>query len=583
MKRFIWIVLLIVFARLTFAEAKLGRVKVVRAVDCAGDSECLKLESEINKLSEEVSIRSEANEKNADDMRALQTRVRGLQAQIGQAERDLDELEDDLVIREAAAVVQYKVLAIKTREFYKNLRGKSVLSLLFSSLDAGQINRELNYRSQTQEQDRQIILQMSKEIIGIEVDKASLEDKKGYLSGLSLQLDKQAKFLEGEVAGVSKYIGSLEGKIAALSAKQQAIVSARSGSFITSVGSVPIGSDYNASIAGFEASAPGGYFAIFSFGAYTHRKGMSQYGAKARADEGQSFQNILKAYYGKDPVGKDTGGNISVSGYGDLNFEDYYLMGIAEMPSGWHAEALKAQAVAARTYAYRYKADGKTICTTESCQVFNKGKADNPPESWKNAVQQTRGQVLEDVVTFYSSTSGGYLTTMGWDTTDGSAGGDWTSKAWESKAGSPWFYKSWYRQSYNNSSSDCGRKPWMSEEEMADILNAGLVLKKGEGSGVDTGKILPVTIGSCPIGGQSGDPYSMSDLKSKLSNPVTSISGDPVVTNDGSGNTTQVKFQTNRGEVAFSGAEFKSVINTRAPGYIAIPQSSFAFFNIEKK
>ena len=30
-------------------------------------------------------------------------------------------------------------------------------------------------------------------------------------------------------------------------------------------------------------------------------------------------------------------------------------MGIAEMPSTWPTEALKAQAIAARTYAYRYK------------------------------------------------------------------------------------------------------------------------------------------------------------------------------------------------------------------------------------
>ena len=123
----------------------------------------------------------------------------------------------------------------------------------------------------------------------------------------------------------------------------------------------------------------------------------------------------------------------------------------------------------------------------------------------------------------------------------------------------------------------------MSEEEMADILNAGLILKKGEGSGVDTGRILPVTIASCPIGGQSGDPYSMSELRSKLSNPVTSISGDAVVTNDGAGNTSQVRFQTNRGEVSFTGTEFKEIINARAPGYISVPQSSFAFFNIERK
>jgi len=321
---------------------------------------------------------------------------------------------------------------------------------------------------------------------------------------------------------------------------------------------------------------------VFSFGAYTHRKGMSQYGAKARA-ESQGYEDILDAYYGKRPVDKDTGGNIKVTGYGEMDFETTYLYGIAEMPSDWPENALKAQAVAARTYAYRYKKDGLSICTTEACQVFSKSKSDNVPEAWKKAVNDTRGKVLEDVVTYYSSTTGGYLSTSGWDTTDRSAGGDWTSKAWESKAGSPWFYKAWYRNGYKNSDNACGRKPWLSEEEMADILNSWLVLKKGEGNGVDTGRILPTTIASCSIGGQSGDPYSMSDLRSKLSNPVTSISGKPVLTNDGSGNTTNVKFSTNRGDLNISGSEFKEVFNTRAPGYISIPQKGFAFFNIERK
>jgi len=266
-----------------------------------------------------------------------------------------------------------------------------------------------------------------------------------------------------------------------------------------------------------------------------------------------------------------------------MNFEERYLMGIAEMPSDWPAEALKAQAVAARTYAYRYKVEGKSICTTEACQVFSTSKADNTPEEWKKAVQETRGKVLEDVVTYYSSTSGGYLSTSGWDTTDKSGGGDWTSRAYESIAGSPWFYKAWYRNGYKNSDNSCGRKPWMNEEEMADIINAWLILKKGEGNGADTGRILPVTIGSCAVGGQSGDPYSMSELKSKTNNPVSSISGKPTVTHDGNGNTTNVRFVTNRGEINIPGSEFKEVFNTRAPGYVSIPQKGFAFFNIERK
>ena len=35
--------------------------------------------------------------------------------------------------------------------------------------------------------------------------------------------------------------------------------------------------------------------------------------------------------------------------------------------------------------------------------------------------------------------------------------------------------------------------------------------------------------------------------------------------------------------INISGTDFKRAFNLRAPGYLSIPQSGFAFFNIEKK
>lgn len=535
-------------------------------VDCGNDLSCI--ETQINELTKSLQTNQEA-------ANVIGAKLKSIQAQINTASAKLKLTEANIKDRSEKVSTQYLVLSVKIREMYMRLRSQPLFISLFSSINMGEFRRELAYRQGSNENDKQLILGFVQEIGKLETDKKILEQQKAQLAKLQTELDKQNTVFQ-------KTIKEISSKIAVLSAKQQAIIDARSGSFITGVGSVPIGSDYDASIAGFNSGAPGGSFGVFSFGAYTHRKGMSQYGAKARA-ESQDYETILEAYYGKRPVDKDTGGSIKVTGYGEMDFETTYLYGIAEMPSDWPEPALKAQAIAARTYAYRYKKDGLTICTTEACQVFSKSKSDNVPESWKNAVNNTRGKVLEDVVTYYSSTTGGYLTTSGWDTTDKAAGGDWTTKAWESKAGSPWFYKAWYRNGYKNSDSSCGRKPWLSEEEMADIINSWLVLKNGEGNGADTGRILPVTIRECKVGNQSGDPYSMSELRSKLSNPVTSISGKPVLTNDGSGNTTNVKFSTNRGEINISGSQFKEVFNTRAPGYVSIPQKGFAFFNIERK
>ena len=400
----------------------------------------------------------------------------------------------------------------------------------------------------------------------------------------AVRVDQQAKALRTEVEKVEGFFGEVSGKIGQLSAKQQALLAARSGTFTTSVGEVPLSNIPCSGPPGTPTYCdPGGgnWFAAFSFGAWTHRKGMSQYGAKGRVEAGQSVNDVLQAYYGRTPESRDTGGTILVDGFGALDFENYYLMGIAEMPSSWPMEALKAQAIAARSYAYRYKVEGRSICTTQSCQVFSAGKANSPPDAWRQAVENTRGQVIEGVVTFYSSTAGGYLTTSGWDTTDGQGGPGFATRAWESKAGSPWFYSSWFTSSYSAGSAKCNRShPWLSEEEMADILNAWLVRKSGNDSEVS--RILPVTINQCPIDGGGGDPYSLSELREVANryggafNSVSSVS----VSYSNSGETNSLTFMTNKGSVAIGGSEFKQAFNLRAPGYIAIRSP---LFNIEKK
>jgi len=512
---------------------------------------------------------------------SLEKRINNARYSITVARKEAETLAAKIEEREIDLAFQYQIFAKRIAQQYKKIRTFSPIAVIFASDNAADLTKDLAYRDSVKNQDNQFIKAIGEDIRDLQNDKRKLESDQVTLTALEKQLDEQASFFKIEIDKAKDYQQSLSGQIASLTAKQKAIISARSGSYTTSAGDVPIGSDYDASIAGFKDNAPSGYFAVFSFGAYTHRKGMSQYGANARAKEGQDYKQILRDYYGKEPVSKDTGGDISVQGYPNLNFEEYYLYGIAEMPSSWEKEALKAQAVAARTYAYRYKVEGKTICTTEACQVFSNSKAASPPSAWREAVQETRGMILEDVVTYYSSTSGGYLSTSGWDTTDKSGSGQWTSRAWESKGDSPWFYKAWYRQGYTNSSNSCGRKPWMSEEEMADILNAYLL--RQDPGGADMDRLLPTTIGSCSIGGQSGNPYSMSDLRGLVNNPVTSISGSPLISHNDSGTTTLVKFSTNRGDISMSGSEFKEIFNTRAPGYISVPQSGFSFFNIERK
>jgi len=505
------------------------------------------------------------------EIKNLGNRINALQTGISAAVAKQKRLGLEVADREEKVAEHYVLFGKKIRELYKSIRGSSLLVQILSRMGAGQINREIAYQGTASNVDKQLIVGLSDEILSLETDKKRLEEQKIKLALLQEILNKQADFYKGEVAKAKAYQSDLSGKISSL---QASILAAKSGSFITSVGDSELADDYNASIKGFRESAPSGFFSVFSFGAYTHRKGMSQYGARGRAQNSQDYKVILKAYYGKEPVNKDTGGTINVAGMGNINFEDYYLMGIAEMPSNWHPEALKAQAVAARTYAYRYKIEGKQICTTETCQVFRKSKADNPPNEWKQAVIDTRGQVLEDVVTYYSSTVGAYLTTMGWDTTDGGGGGNFFDKSYEKLGGSPWGYKAWYRQGYAVSGKTCEKdNPWLNNEEFTDLVNAAIVLKNGNDD-----RVTPVST-SC----WSGNPYSYAELRSK--GGVSSVSS--VVVAQGNGETNEVVIN---GSIHLTGREFKKGFNLRAPGYLRIPQGlrfggsvDFEFFNIEKK
>lgn len=525
------------------------------------------LQRQIDELNKARELSVSATKPLEGQLTSLKTQLANIQTGLQNLSSNITRKEKDLKVREDKLVTQQALLYSRVRSYYIRSFMADPLLVIFSNVGSGDIFRELAYRQSATMEDQKVITQVTTEMLDLLTQKEKLEKDKANMAVLQAQVDKNATFLGGEIKKAKDYQTDLSSKIADLSAKQQSILAARSGQFTASIGDSELADDYNASIKGFRESAPSGSYAVFSFGAFTHRKGMSQYGARGRAQAGQDFKAILRAYYGKEPTSKDTGGDIKVAGVGSINFEEKYLYGIAEMPSSWHPEALKAQAVAARTYAYRAKSSGQEICTTEACQVFSKSKADNPPQAWKDAVNATRGQVIEDVVTFYASTHGGFTSTMGWDTTDGSGGSNFVDKSWDKKGGSPWVYKSWYTQGYSSSSDKCGRaNPWLSGEELADIINAAKYRDD---------RVTPVTT-SC----WGGNPYSMTELRDKAGGP-SRVSSVTVI--QGNGTTSEVVFQTDKGEIRLSGSDFKTAFNIRAPGRLSIPQSGFAFFNIERK
>jgi SpoIID/LytB domain protein len=101
-----------------------------------------------------------------------------------------------------------------------------------------------------------------------------------------------------------------------------------------------------------------------------------------------------------------------------LDVEDY-LRGMGEVPAGWPQAALRAQAVAARTYALRAVAAGHPlgydVCDDTRCQVYLGVQAEAP--STAAAARATRGEVITYggnlADTFYSANAGGVTATPG--------------------------------------------------------------------------------------------------------------------------------------------------------------------------
>jgi stage II sporulation protein D len=122
------------------------------------------------------------------------------------------------------------------------------------------------------------------------------------------------------------------------------------------------------------------------------------------------FQFAGTVYRGSAIISARGSGLVVVNA---LDVEDY-VRGVLprEMPSSWEDEALKAQAVIARTYAIsRLNQSGDyDVCATEQCQVYQGASAETPRGNGASAA--TRGFILswqgKPAQTFFHADSGGF-------------------------------------------------------------------------------------------------------------------------------------------------------------------------------
>ena len=537
---------------------------LIKAQDCGTDLQC-----QIDALQREYDALSPAQEKNKQDLASLRNQLSSLDKKIVNFSNLLKKTEIEIRNREEDSAYAKEVFEEKAINQYIRIRNYDPGLLIILSADSATgAFREINFRQRAADEDRKTMDEYGQNLLQLKKDKDTLEKNKQSLTSIKKQVAEKEKFLAGEVAKVEGYLSSL-------TAKQNELAALKSGGFQTSIGDTPPTLEPCSGAPGSSNYCDPGFrpaFAAFSFGA-PHRTGLSQYGAYGRSKSGQSAEQILSAYFQGAELKKDYAvpSTIGVSGYGRISFEDNYLLGIYEVPESWGNnggfEALKAQAVAARSYALSATNNGSgTICASESCQVY---KPQLKSGKWKEAVNATRGWVIlkggSPAPTYYSASTGGYtISQWGWNGIKDTSG-DWPSGAYEKIGSSPWFYKGWYK---SRGGATCNRaNPWLTSGEMADILNSWKVLYGGANG--DKSRIVPV---SC----WGGNPYSKDELIGL--GGFTSVSGISVIYSN-SGFTQTVILQTNNGNINIAGEEFKKAFNLRAPGYTGIKSS---LYNLEK-
>lgn len=547
------------------------------------------LSDELDEITKQINNLTNALNMSITATRPLESHLKNLQAQIADIKQNVQNIEQDVAVKKRNIDIAYKNLAKReqilhkvVREYYINNYYSSPLVILLSASTAAKVTKVLTYQKAITDQDKLIIANIALSIQDLETKKENLENEQVRLTAIKQDLDEQSNKLDQIVQGAKKYQAVLSSQIAELSSRQQQILAQKLGSLNlpTSLGAGPLFCTDDRKIdPGF---SPG--FAFYTFG-IPHRVGMNQYGAYGRAKAGQGHEDILRSYYdGISFETRDPNTRIKVQGNGEMGLEEY-IQRIYEMPNSFHMEALKAQAIAARSYALAYTNNGeREICTTQVCQVF---KPEPKGGDWEQAVKQTEGRVMvregQVITAWYASTAGGYLFTsqdVGWNSrpwtkrmrdTTGDVGSfsDLMEKAYDKE--SPCFYSAQgFRKEYAKSA-------WLKPSEVADIVNVILLARANSSVRehlYQTDKPNPAAT----------DTWNEERVRQELKNtnivPYANVSDISIDWDKSSGQTNSIILSGDAGTTSFDGSEFKNYFNLRAPANIQIVGP---LYNIERR
>lgn len=374
-------------------------------------------------------------ETSLNEQRKALDEIVGKRARVN-AEIAINQQEADLIRQKLEDLEESRKLTILEKEKREIIQNNVVLDSYINwkqtnffrdylSSDSADFMKILTYQATVAGEEQKSIETLGNEIDQIEKDLIESEEQKALynkkLDELSVQynqlqseineLDTKIKANENDMSNYRSQMGAIQSQIDQLTAEQIEIQ--RREAELLKKASKKSGGGTKELITGEI------YFNGIGREIYQgHGVGMSQFGALGAALKGWDYKKILQHYYPNTEIieykGRDT---INVTGYGSISVEDY-VAGAGEVPDYsceeleiefdynniwkcWPEDAIKAQAVAFRSYGLAKTMDGSSICTTAACQVYKGG------ENKRWAADDTAYEVVayegEPISAFYSS------------------------------------------------------------------------------------------------------------------------------------------------------------------------------------
>ncbi len=575
-----------------------------------------------------------------------------------QVETDYKQTNAEIDARKKQIDDKQQQLLVKQTVFYMSTQGGVVF--LFGADSVNELMDRLTYITAYNQSATRQIESLQHEIAQLEAYKNDLKVKKAQIQEEVLDLRKKIVEVEAEYRRLqalarqkSKVKAQLMGEIKALSEKAQRIIAAKFSSdnqddIGISGGNNSVGTSGPASIEGSEPNYevvihpanPSEEAKVF----YVRWPVVLRFKQRAVGFDATKYWEVKKglnsyvAYYGQLIFRKDA----DVYVINKLPLE-IYLYGLGEMPSSWHMEALKAQAVAARTYAY-YKvlhprkngiydifdsvADQNYVGAYKILSVSG--------SRWKSAVDTTRGEILvsngSPIVAYYHSISGGHTLSSDevWFGPRSYAQAksdryfDPVDNVWHS-----YEYIGWDRPGKSRSDYIVLGEVAIKDDEFFDIVNTAIYLHRNGGGKTAQNRVACCAVRSCKSFNTrcSASQYDAQQLRDVLGSAalearISTIESVTVIYDDNSicvpvnvrwnvdpyvnrstshtsdaycsrigrdakyAKTLRIVGITKNGQrvtIDLPAQYFKMAYNIRSPGHNRIRGSSFALFDIQKR